>query len=102
MFGGNMQQMMKQAQMMQGQMMKAIEELDATEIEISSGGGMVKVVMLGNKTLKSITIDKNAVDPDDVEMLEDLIMAAINEATTRAEEMRKEKLGKFGGAGGLF
>ena len=93
--GGNqMQQLMKQAQKMQEQMAKAQEELEEAEIEGESGSGLVKVVVNGKKAVKSITIDPKAVDPDDVEMLEDMVMAAVNEY--------EEKMGKFGGAGGLL
>ena len=78
--GGNMQAMMKQAQMMQQKLADAQKELEEMEIEGESGGGMVKVVCNGKKVISSISIDPKAVDPDDVEMLEDLIVAAINDA----------------------
>ncbi len=101
--GGNqMQQLMKQAQKMQEQMAKAQEELEEAEIVGESGGGLVQVVVNGKKTVSSITIKPEAVDPDDIEMLEDLIMAALNNAYEKAEEMHEEKMGAFGGAGGLF
>ena len=101
--GGNqMQQLMKQAQKMQEQMAKAQEELEEAEIEGVSGGGVVKVVVNGKKVVSSISIDPAAVDTDDIEMLEDLIMAALNTAYEKADEMHDEKLGAFGGAGGMI
>ena len=101
--GGNqMQQLMKQAQKMQADMQKAQEELEEAQIEGVSASGLVKVTMNGKKVLQSIKIDPNAVDTDDIEMLEDLIMAALNNAYDEAEEMYNEKMGQFGGAGGLF
>lgn len=103
-FGGNaqMQQLMKQAQKMQEDLAKAQEELENAEIEGESGGGLVKVVVNGKKVVSSITISPNAVDPDDMEMLEDLIIAALNSAYDEADEMYNEKMGKFGNAGGMF
>ena len=91
-FGGgfNMQQLMKQAQKMQEDMEKAKEELNSTEFVAKSGGGMVEVVMTGDKTLKSLSIKQEIVDPDDVEMLQDLIIAAINDATSQIEKVEKE------------
>ena len=101
--GANMQQLVKQAQKMQEEMQRAQEELDEAEIEGESGGGLVKVVVNGKKVVQGITISPNAVDPDDMEMLEDLIVAALNAAYELADEMYAEKMGKFGaGAGGLF
>lgn len=101
--GGNqMQQLMKQAQKMQEQMAKAQEELEEAELEGSAGGGMVKVVVNGKKVVSSLEINPTAVDPDDVEMLEDLIIAALNDAYAKAEKMYEEKMGPFGGAGGMF
>lgn len=103
-FGGNaqMQQLMKQAQKMQEDMAKAQQELDEAEIEGESGGGLVKVVVNGKKVVSSISISPNAVDVDDMEMLEDLIIAALNSAYDLADEMYQQKMGKFGNAGGLF
>ncbi len=101
--GGNqMQQLMKQAQKMQEQMAKAQEELEEAEIEGVSGGGAVKVVVNGKKVVSSVSIDPAAVDTDDIEMLEDLIMAALNTAYEKADQMHDEKLGAFGGAGGMI
>ena len=90
--GGNMQQMMKQAQEMQKQMDKIREELAETAIEATSGGGMVTVEMTGAYELINLKIKPEAVDPDDVEMLEDLIIAATNEALTQVTALRQEKL----------
>ena len=92
-FGGggmNMQQMMQQAQKMQEQMARAQEELEEHEVEGSAGGGMVGVTMNGKKRMLSVSIDPEAVDPEDVEMLEDLILAAYNDALSKAEELEKE------------
>ena len=100
--GGNMQQLMRQAQKMQEDLAKAQEELENAEIEGESGGGLVKVVVNGKKVVSSITISPNAVDPDDMEMLEDLIIAALNSAYEEADELYNEKMGKFGNAGGMF
>ena len=101
--GGNqMQQILKQAQKMQAQMATAQEALEEAEIEGVSGGGAVKVVVNGKKVVSSISIDPAAVDTDDIEMLEDLIMAALNTAYEKADEMHDEKLGAFGGAGGMI
>ena len=100
--GAQMQQLMRQAQKMQEDIAKAQEELENAEIEGESGGGLVKVVMNGKKIVSSITISPNAVDPDDMEMLEDLIIAALNSAYDEADELYNEKMGKFGNAGGMF
>ena len=98
--GGNqMQQLMKQAQKMQQEMTQAQEELEEAEIVGESGGGLVQVVVNGNKAVTSISIKPEAVDPDDIEMLEDLILAALNNAYEEADELYEEKMGKFGGAG---
>lgn len=101
--GGNMQQLMKQAQKMQQQMGQLQEELDARTYEASAGGGMVKVVVTGTRELASLTIDPQAVDPEDVEMLQDLVLAAVNEALRKGEETREAEMSKIGGGmGGLF
>jgi len=101
-FGGgmNMNALMQQAKRMQEQMMKAQEELENTEIEGKAGGEMVKVIMNGKKEIKSIKLDKAAVDPDDIEMLEDLILVAINDASKKAEELSRDKMPT--GMGGLM
>ena len=103
-FGGgmNMNALMQQAKKMQEQMQKAQEELENAEIVGKAGGEMVVVIMNGKKEIKSIKLDKTAVDPDDVEMLEDLIIVAINDASQKAEELSKDKMGPMGGLGGLM
>ena len=78
--GGNMANLMKQAQKMQQQMLQMQQELEEKEYEATAGGGGVKAVISGKKTLKSVTIDPEAVDPEDVEMLQDLVLPAVNEA----------------------
>lgn len=90
--GGNMQALMRQAQKMQEDMQRARAELDEIEFTARSGGGMVEVVMLGNKTLKKVSIKQEVVDPDDVEMLEDLIISAFNDALSQINKAEKEKL----------
>ncbi len=101
--GGNMQQLMRQAQKMQQQMQEAQEKLEAAEYEASSGGGMVSVKVSGKRELTSITIDPQVVDPDDIEMLQDLIMAAVNEALRKGEETREATMSRMApGMGGLF
>ena len=97
--GNNMQNLMKQAQKMQQEMQKAQEELEEAEIEGSAGGGLVTVTVNGKKEFLGISIKPEAVDPDDIEMLEDLIMAAVNSANEKADEMYAEKMGAFGGLG---
>lgn len=96
-FGGNMQNIMRQAQkmqeQMQSQMQKAEEELTNAELIGTAGGGMVTVAVDGHKNLKSIKIQPEAVDPDDIEMLEDLIMASINEAVKKADELEQSLKG---------
>lgn len=91
-FGGgfNMQSLMKQAQKMQEDMQKANEELETTEVTATVGGGMVTVVMTGKKQVKSVKLKKEAVDPDDIEMLEDLLVAGFNEACAMADEKTNE------------
>jgi len=96
---GGMDALLKQAQQMQEQLLKAQEEVAEKTIEASAGGGMVKVVIKGNQKVESITIDPEAVDPDDIEMLQDLIVAAINEALDRVQAEQSEMMGPL--AGGL-
>lgn len=95
--GKNMNNLLKQAQKMQRDLAKAQEELEKTEVEVSSGGGMVTIIMDGKYKLKSINIDKDAVDPDDVEMLQDLVMAAFNEAVQKISKISEESMGKMTG-----
>jgi DNA-binding YbaB/EbfC family protein len=89
--------MMKQAQQLQSKMFKLQEELAEKTVETSSGGGMVKVVANGKQQLVSIQIEQEVVDPDDVEMLQDLILAAVNDALTKAQEMVSEEMNKLTG-----
>ena len=104
--GANMQQLMRQAQKMQQQMTDAQEKLDAAEYEASAGGGVVTVKVSGKREVLDITIDPKVVDPDDVEMLQDLVMAAVNEALRKGEETREATMSRMapdmGGLGGLF
>ena len=102
--GGNMQQLMRQAQKMQEQLAKTQEELDEREYEAQSGGGMVKCKINGKRELVELSINPGAVDPDDVEMLEDLVMAAVNEALRLGEETREKTMAALapGGMGGLL
>ena len=95
----NMNKMMKQVQEMQKQMAKAQEELANEEIEASAGGGMVTVKVTGDLRITAIKIDPKAVDPDDVEMLEDMVLAAVNEAMRSAQELASNKMS--GLTGGL-
>ncbi|NLA52952.1 MAG: YbaB/EbfC family nucleoid-associated protein [Clostridiales bacterium] len=102
--GGNMQQLMRQAQKMQENLAKAQEELDTQEYEASSGGGIVSCKVSGKRELLSISIKPEAVDPEDVEMLEDLILAAVNEALRLGEETREKTMSALApaGMGGLL
>lgn len=95
--GGNMQNMMKQVKKMQQQMQKAQEELKEQTVEGTSGGGMVTVKANGQKEILEVKIKPEAVDPDDVEMLEDLVLAAVTEALNKADEMASKSMGRFTG-----
>ena len=98
--GGNqMQNLMRQAQKMQEEMQKAQAELEETEVEGSAGGGLVKVTMTAKKVVTSIAINPNAVDMDDLTMLEDLLVAALNDGYDKADEIYTDKMGAFGGLG---
>lgn len=101
-----MNNMMKQVQKMQKEMAKLQEEIEQRMVEASAGGGAVTVVANGKKEIQSITIKPEAVDPDDVEMLQDLIMAAVNEVIRKADEMISTEMGRLTGGlnlpGGLF
>lgn len=99
--GGNMQQLMRQAQKMQQQMVALQEDLDVREYEASAGGGMVNVKVSGKREVLSLTINPEAVDPEDVEMLQDMVLAAVNEALRMGEETREKEMAKVGGASGL-
>ena len=103
--GGNMQSMIRQAQKMQQDMLKAQEELESKSYEASVGGGVVSAVVSGKKEVTSVTIDPDAIDPDDVEMLQDMIMAAVNEAMRKAAEEQNASMSKLTGGlnlSGLF
>jgi len=110
-FGGmggmNMNALMKQAQKMQKQMEETQAALADQTIETTSGGGAVKVTITGKKVIKEIKIDPDVLDPEDVEMLEDLILTAVNEAVRQADEISNSALskitgGNLGGMGGMF
>ncbi len=100
--GGNMANLMKQAQQMQKMLTEAQAKLAEEEVTGSASGGMVEVTMKANKTIVGVKIKPEVVDADDVEMLEDLIVAAINDAQTKADELSQSTLGPLGGAKGLF
>ena len=88
---------MKQAQMMQQKMARMQEELAAREVEASAGGGMVTAVVNGKQQLLSLQIEKSVVDPEDVEMLQDLVVAAVNEAIKQSQEMMQQEMAKITG-----
>jgi hypothetical protein len=93
----NMKNMMKQAQQLQAKMARMQEEMAEKTIEASSGGGMVKVVANGKQEVISIHIEKEVVDPEDVEMLQDLILAAVNEALLQSQKMVSDEMSKLTG-----
>ncbi|MDT8379225.1 MAG: YbaB/EbfC family nucleoid-associated protein [Desulfotignum sp.] len=93
----NMNNMMKQAQKLQKKMLQAQEELAAKTVEASAGGGMVKVVANGSQKIESIVLEKEVVDPEDVEMLQDLVMAAVNDALKKSQEMMSAEMSKLTG-----
>ena len=95
--GGNINNLMKQAQKLQKEMAQAQQELEEKEFEASVGGGAVLVKVNGKKEVLSIKIKEEVVDPDDVEMLEDLVLSAVNEALKKAEEETANKMGKLTG-----
>jgi DNA-binding YbaB/EbfC family protein len=101
----NLNQMMRQVQQMQAEMMKAQEELKNEVVEASAGGGMVTVKISGDLELRELRIDPEAVDPEDVELLQDMVQAAVNEAIRSAQELAASKMGAatggLGGPGGL-
>lgn len=94
---GNMNNMMKQVKKMQDQMMKAQEELKEKTFDGTAGGGVVTVVVNGHKEVKDVKIKPEAVDPDDIEMLQDLVLAAINDAMKQVDEVTSQQMGKFTG-----
>ena len=103
MMPGNMNNLMKQAQRMQQKMAEQQKELETKEYTAAAGGGAVEVRVSGKKELTAITIKPEACDPDDVEMLQDMILAVVNEAMKQADEASEEAMGSLtGGLGGLF
>ena len=99
---GNQMNMMRQAQKMQQDFMKMQQELESSKFEFSAGGGAVKAVVSGTREFESITIDPEVVDPDDVEMLQDLILAAVNGALKASEDATNQSMAKLqGGLGGF-
>ena len=99
--GMNMQQMMMKAQKMQQEIQKKQQELNETEFSATAGGGMVTVTVLGDRTVRSIKLDPACVDPDDVEMLEDLIVAGVNAALKEASDTAEREMGRITGGMGL-
>lgn len=103
---GNMNNLMKQAQKMQRQMEEAQKELEEKEITATAGGGAVEVTVSGKKEITKVKLSEEVVDPDDIEMLEDLIMAATNEALRQLDEFSSSSMAKItggmGGLGGMF
>ncbi len=95
-FGGmNINQLMKEAKKMQADIEKSQEELVQREFDATSGGGAIEVVVSGNKQIKQIKIKKDVVDPEDVEMLEDLILTCVNEALRKVDEAQAQSMGKY-------
>ena len=95
--GGSQANMMRQAQKMQQEILKMQQELEESEFEFTAGGGVVKATVMGSRQVKSIEIDPEAVDPDDVEMLQDMIIAAVNSALSEAEKTSSETMSKLTG-----
>ncbi len=101
-YGGSQMNMMKQAQKMQQEFLKMQNELESSEFEFSAGGGAVKAVVSGTRQFKSITINPEVVDPEDVEMLEDLVLSAVNGALKASDDKTSESMSKLqGGLGGF-
>lgn len=100
--GGDMQKQLKQLQLMQAEMEKTQAELAERELTTTAGGGAIEVTVNGNKEITKLTIDKDVVDPDDVEMLQDLVMAAVNEAMRQMEELVETEMNKITGGFGGF
>lgn len=102
--GGNMNNMMKEMQKMQKKMMKAQEELYVMTFESSAGGGMVKVIANGKKEITDVEINEEVVDPDDVDMLQDLIITATNDVLKQVDDKTNDTMGQFtkGMPGGMF
>ncbi len=99
--GGNMNNLVKQAQKMQKQMQEKQEEMESKTLDVTAGGGAIKITISGKKEIKAIVIDKDVVDPDDVEMLQDLLMTSVNEAIRQVEEMTANEMSKITGGMGI-
>jgi nucleoid-associated protein EbfC len=97
----NIGQIAKMAQQVQAQLAQAQEELRETTVEVTSGGGAVRIVITGAQELRQVEIDPSAVDPDEVDMLQDMIMTAVNEAIARSKELERERMGAITGSMGL-
>jgi len=97
----NISNLAKMAQQMQTQMAQAQEELKETTLEATAGGGAVRIVITGAQEVRSVEIDPSAIDPDEAEMLQDLVMTAINEAIAQSKELERERMGGIAGAMGL-
>ena len=97
----NIGQITKMAQQMQTQMAQAQAELKEMTLEATAGGGAVRVVITGAQEVRSVEIDPSAIDPDEAEMLQDLVMTAVNEAITRSKELERERMAKIAGGMGL-
>ncbi|HSK93068.1 MAG TPA: YbaB/EbfC family nucleoid-associated protein [Candidatus Angelobacter sp.] len=97
----NIGQIAKMAQQMQAQIGQAQDELKETTLEATAGGGAVKIVITGAQEVRSVEIDPSAVDPDEVEMLQDLVLSAVNEAIGRSKELEKERMAKIAGGMGM-
>ena len=97
MFGGNMQGMMKKVQKMQKEMKKLQDDLKKRTVEATVGGGVLTIVMNGEKNVESVRIDPSIIDPEDAEMLEDLMVAAVNEANKKVDDMMAQEMSKITG-----
>ena len=97
----NIGQIAKMAQQMQTQMAQAQDELKETTLEATAGGGAVRIVITGAQEVRSVEIDPGAVDPDEVEMLQDLVLSAMNEAISRSKELERERMGRIAGGMGI-
>ncbi len=95
--GGSQRQMMQQVQKLQDEMLKAQEELGEETVEVTVGGGVVRIVMTGHQKLETVEIDPDVLDADDVEMLQDLIIAAVNEAVDKSQDMAADRMSAFTG-----
>ena len=102
MMPGNMNNLMKQAQKMQKQMEEATKELEEKTYEATAGGGVVKVVVNGKKEVQSIELDEEVVDKDDIEMLQDILMVALNNAFSEVDKVTEQKMSKYANIPGLF